>query len=257
MSEKRQHGRLDGRVVVVTGGNGGIGLGMAGGLVDAGATVAVWGRDGHKNDAACRELRDRGGIAQAWQVDVTDVQQVSEAMGSTVERFSRVDSMIANAGTWGPVPFVEQTLEGWRRITSVNLEGVFLCFQAACSHMIERGDGGALVAISSISALQGAPANQAYASSKAGVLAMVRGLAVEMARHGIRANAILPGWTHTEMTAPLTGWEKFMHNTTERTPVRRWGEPEDFAAAAVYFADPTLLFHTGDTAVIDGGYTVF
>jgi NAD(P)-dependent dehydrogenase (short-subunit alcohol dehydrogenase family) len=249
--------RLEGRVVVVTGGNGGIGLGMARGLADAGACVAVWGRDPHKNAAACDELAGRGADAGSWCVDVSEEAAVIGAMEATLERFGRVDAMIANAGVGGPAPFVDQTLEGWRRITAVNVEGVFLCFREACRHMIDRGGGGALVGISSTSALQGAPANQAYSCSKAAVVAMVRGLAVEMARHGIRANAILPGWTLTDMTAPLTGWEKFMRTTTERTPVRRWGEPDDFAAAAVYLADPELSFHTGDAVVIDGGYTIF
>lgn len=250
-------GRLHGRVVVVTGGNGGIGLGMGRGLVDAGAAVAVWGRNPAKNAAACEELRGLGGEAEAWEVDVADAGQVGTAMAGTLERFGVVDAMIANAGVGGPAPFLEQTLDGWRRVMAVNLEGAFLCFQAACRHMVERGEGGALVAVSSTSAFQGAPANQAYSCSKAGMLALVRGLAVEMARHGIRANSILPGWTHTDMTAPLAGWEKFMRNTTERTPVRRWAEPDDYAAAAVYFADPTLGFHTGDAVVIDGGYSIY
>jgi NAD(P)-dependent dehydrogenase (short-subunit alcohol dehydrogenase family) len=248
---------LSGRVVVVTGGNGGIGLGMARGLVGAGATVAVWGRNPDKNAAAAGELRAIGGTAEAWEVDVADEDQVDAAMAGTLGRFDKVDSMIANAGIGGPSPFIDQTLEGWRRVTAVNVEGVFLCFRAACRHMVERGQGGALVAVSSTSAFQGAPGNQAYSCSKAAVLAMVRGLAVEMARHGIRANSIVPGWTETDLTAPLLGWEKFMRATTERTPVRRWGEPDDFAAAAVYLADPTHTFHTGDEFVIDGGYSIF
>ena len=140
---------------------------------------------------------------------------------------------------------------------SVNLDGVFLCFRAAARHLVERGEGGSLVAVSSTSAIHGASANEAYGASKAAVLSLVRGVAVELARHRIRVNSIVPGWTETELTEPLLGWEKFMKNTTDRTPVRRWGVPEDFAAAAVYLADPTLVFHTGDCLVIDGGYTVF
>ena len=178
--------RLEDRVVVVTGGNGGIGLGMARGLADAGATVAVWARDPDKNAAAREELAARGADVEAWVVDVAEEAEVTAAMASTLDRFGRVDAMIANAGVGGPVPFVDQTLEGWRRIAAVNVEGAFLCFRTACRHMIDRGGGGALVGISSTSALQGAPANQAYSCSKAAVVAMVRGLAVEMARHEIR-----------------------------------------------------------------------
>ena len=123
--------------------------------------------------------------------------------------------------------------------------------------MVERGEGGSLVAVSSTSAVHGAPSNEAYAASKAGVLSLVRGLAVELARYRIRCNSLMPGWVETEMTAPLLGWEKFMQNTTSRTPVRRWGVPDDFGAAAVYLADPSIVFHTGDCLVIDGGYSIF
>jgi NAD(P)-dependent dehydrogenase (short-subunit alcohol dehydrogenase family) len=248
---------LTDRVVVVTGGNGGIGLGMARGLAGAGAAVSVWGRDVDKNAAAVEELRDLGARADAVAVDVSDEAAVDVAMAATVERFGRVDSMFANAGIGGAAPFVDQTLEGWRRVMAVNLDGAFLCFRAAARHMVPRGDGGSLVAVSSTSAVHGAPANQAYSCSKGALLSLVRGLAIELARHGIRANAIMPGWTETEMTAPLMGWEKFIRNTTDRTPVRRWGVPDDFAAAAVFLADPAQTFHTGDCVVVDGGYTIF
>jgi hypothetical protein len=140
---------------------------------------------------------------------------------------------------------------------AVNLDGAFLCFRAATRVLVDQGEGGALVGVSSTSAIHGAPANQAYSSSKAALLSMVRGLAVELARHGIRANSVMPGWTETDMTAPLFGWEKFMAATTARTPVRRWGTPDDFGAAAVFLCDPTQTFHTGDCLVVDGGYTVF
>ena len=245
------------RVVVVTGGNGGIGLGMARGLVGAGATVAVWGRNPDKNAAAAGELRAIGGTAEAWEVDVADEDQVDAAMAGTLGRFDKVDSMIANAGIGGGAPFVDQTLEAWHRVMAVNLDGAFLCFRAAARHMVDRGQGGSLVGVSSTSAIYGAPANQAYSCSKTAMLALVRGLAIELARHRIRANSIMPGWTETEMTAPLLGWEKFIRNTTDRTPARRWGVPEDFAAAAVFLADPTPTFHTGDCVVVDGGYTIY
>jgi NAD(P)-dependent dehydrogenase (short-subunit alcohol dehydrogenase family) len=248
---------LTGRTVVVTGGNGGIGLGMARGLVDAGAAVAVWGRNADKNAAAVAELEARGGTAAAWVVDVAAEDQVEAAMVATLERFGSVDSLFANAGIGGGAPFVDQTLEGWREVMAVNLDGAFLCLRAATRHLVERGAGGSLVAVSSTSSVHGAPANQAYSCSKTALVALMRGLAVELARHRIRANTLVPGWTETEMTAPLMGWEKFIRNTTERTPARRWGTPEDFAAAAVFLADPTQTFHTGDTLVVDGGYTVY
>ncbi len=248
---------LHGRVVVVTGGNGGIGLGMATGVARAGADVCIWGRDAAKNEAAATELAALGVAVDAVQVDVADEAEVDAAMGATLARFGRVDALFANAGVGGGAPFVEQTLDAWRHVMSINLDGAFLCFRAAARHMVDRGEGGSLVGVSSTSAVHGAPANQAYSCSKTAMLALVRGLAVELARHGVRCNSIMPGWVETDLTAPLLGWERFMANTTARTPVRRWGRPDDFAAAAAFLADPTLTFHTGDCLVVDGGYTVF
>ncbi len=248
---------LTGRVVVVTGGNGGIGLGLARGVAAAGASVAVWGRNEEKNAAAVAELRSAGSRASSVVVDVADEGQVDAAMAATLAEHGKVDCLMANAGIGGGAAFVDQTLEGWRRVMAVNLDGAFLCFRAAVRHMVDRGEGGSLVGISSTSAVHGAPANQAYSCSKTAMIALVRGLAVELARSSIRANAIMPGWVETDMTAPLMGWEKFMANTISRTPARRWGVPDDFAAAAAFLADPTATFHTGDVLTIDGGYTVF
>lgn len=244
-------------MVVVTGGNRGIGLGMARGLTRAGAAVAVWGRDAARNDEAVEQLRSTGGSATSHVVDVAAEEQVESAMEATIAAHGRLDAMVANAGIGGGAPFVDQTLEGWRRVFEVNLDGAFLCLRAAVRRLVDQGEGGALVGVSSTSAIHGAPANQAYSCSKAAILSLMRGLAVELARHGIRANTIMPGWVETEMTAPLMGWEKFIRNTTDRTPVRRWGDPADFAEAAAYLCDPTQRFHTGDCLVIDGGYTVY
>jgi NAD(P)-dependent dehydrogenase (short-subunit alcohol dehydrogenase family) len=138
---------------------------------------------------------------------------------------------------------------------------VFWTFREACKHMVERakaGDpGGSLLVTSSTSAIDGAPRNQAYASTKGGVIAMIRGIAVEYARYGVRANAVLPGWIRSDMTAGLQGWDKFNQQVIPRVPMRRWGEPEDFSGLAVYLASDASRFHTGDSFVIDGGYTIF
>lgn len=248
---------LSGRVVVVTGGNGGIGLGMGRALATAGASISVWGRNPTKNEAAVAELRDIGARAESLVVDVADETSVDDAMSATIGSFGRIDSMIANAGVSGGGPFLDQTIEQWRSVVAVNLDGVFLSFRAAARQLVDQGEGGSLVAVSSTSAIHGPAANQAYGSSKAGVLSLVRGLAVELARHQIRVNSLMPGWTETELTGPLLSWAKFMENTTKRTPVRRWGVPDDFGAAAVYLVEPSLMFHTGDCLVIDGGYTIF
>jgi NAD(P)-dependent dehydrogenase (short-subunit alcohol dehydrogenase family) len=143
----------------------------------------------------------------------------------------------------------------------VNLDAVFWTFREAARHMIERaqnGDpGGSLLVTSSTSAIHGAPKNQAYAATKGGVLSMVRGLAVEYARYGIRANSILPGWIRSDMTAAAQKWDKFNDQVIGRVPMRRWGDPEDFSGIAVYLASDASKFHTGDSFVIDGGYTIY
>jgi len=248
---------LTGRVVVITGGNGGIGLGMARAVGEAGARVVIWGRNADKNCSATEELTALDVESHALEVDVTDEASVESGFANSLAAFGQVDTLIANAGMGFPGPIHRLSLTDWRRATAVNLDGAFLCFRAAARYLVERGEGGSLIGISSTSAIHGASGNEGYSASKAGVLSLVRGLAVELARHRIRCNSIMPGWTETDMTAPLQGWDKFMAATIARTPVRRWGLPSDIGPAAVFLADPTLTFHTGDCIVVDGGYTIF
>ena len=252
---------LSGKVALVTGGNGGIGLGMAEGLAQAGAKVVVWGQNPEKNETAAAKLKAYGGEVLVQKVDVADEAAVVAGIAEALAKMGRLDFVAANAGVGGGGPFDEMTTENWRRVTTVNLDAVFWTFREACKHMVARakaGDpGGSLVVTSSTSAIHGAPRNQAYASTKGGVIAMIRGLAVEYARHGIRANAILPGWIRSDMTAGLQAWDTFNEKAIGRVPMRRWGEPEDFAGIAVYLASDTARFHTGDSFVIDGGYTIF
>jgi NAD(P)-dependent dehydrogenase (short-subunit alcohol dehydrogenase family) len=248
---------LSGRVVLVTGGNGGIGLGVAEGCAAAGADVVIWGTNPEKLDRATAGLETWGRRVLAQRVDVSDEDQVVAAFAEAVERLGKVDACFANAGVSGGAPFVEQTLELWRKVLAVNLDGAFLTLREAARHMVERGEGGSLVGVSSTSAIHGAPRGQPYAASKAALLAVMRGLAVELARHQIRANTLIPGWTETELTQAGRQNDKFVANTTQRTPIRRWGVPEDFRAVGAFLADPTQMFHTGDEVVLDGGYTRF
>lgn len=248
---------LTGHVALVTGGNGGIGLGLARGLAQAGAAVAVWGTNEGKNTDATEELRGLGADAEPFRCDVSDEEQVKTAMAATLERFGKVESCFANAGIGGGGRFTDMSLDEWRRVQRVNSEGAFLTLQAAAKHMVERGEGGSLVGISSVSAIDGAPFTPSYAHSKGGLIAMIRGLAVGMARYGIRANAILPGWIETAMTEASVQSEGFQTKILPRIPHRRWGTPDDFSAIAVYLASPASSYHTGDTLVIDGGYTIF
>ena len=248
---------LAGRVVLVTGGNSGIGLGIARACAEAGADVAIWGTDPDKNDAARAELERIDPRVLAQRCDVGDEGQVVDAFADTVAELGKVDCLFANAGVGRSSPFTEMSLEEWRFVMRVNLDGAFLTLREAARHMVARGEGGSLVGISSTSAIHGAPRLEHYAASKTAILGVMRALAVELARHRIRANTLLPGWTLTPMNEPGRRSEKFVRNTTERTPVRRWADPSDMGKAAVFLADPTYLFHTGDELVVDGGYTRF
>lgn len=249
---------LTGRTVLVTGGNGGIGLAMATACGRAGARVVVWGRDTAKNDAALATLTAESIEAHALVCDIGDPDAVAPAFAASVEAAGgRIDAVFANAGVNGDgTPFLDLDLAEWHRVLRVNLDGTFLTLQAAARHMVDQG-GGSLVAVSSTSAVHGAAGNEAYGTSKTALLGLVRALAVGLARHRIRVNALLPGWTVTEMSAAGYAWDRFREATTARTPVRRWADPSEMGAAAVFLADPTTTFHTGDTVTVDGGYTVF
>jgi hypothetical protein len=183
---------------------------------------------------------------------------VDAAFARTLEELGRVDSCFANAGggDLGPA-FVDMTLEDFRRIVAVNLDGAFLTLQAAARHMIARGGGGSLVGISSLAAVEGMARGQHYSAAKAGLVALIRSCAVELARYGIRANAILPGWIVTPATERAFARESLRENVLSRIPERRWGEPADFVGAAVYLASPASAYHTGDQLVVDGGYRVY
>jgi NAD(P)-dependent dehydrogenase (short-subunit alcohol dehydrogenase family) len=254
---------LTGKVAIVTGGNSGIGLGMAEALAKAGCAVSIWGRSEEKNRAALARLGRLGGSVQALRCDVADRDAVEAACRATLERFGHIDGCIANAGIGGGGrhSFLDRTVEEWRRLFQINLDGAFHVFQAAARHMVERAGagrpGGRLVATSSTAALYGTARNEHYAASKAALNALVRALAVEFARHGITANAILPGWIKSEMTEGLMANDKFVRNVLPRVPMRRFGEPEDFAGIAVYLMSDASAYHTGDCFVIDGGYTSF
>ena len=252
-------GTLAGRTVLITGGNGGIGLGMAAGCARAGASIVIWGRDADKNRRAVDELSALGSTAQAFRCDVGDPDAVASTFGESVAAAGgRIDAVFANAGTTGDgTPFVDLSLQEWHRVMRTNLDGVFLTLQAGARHMVDRGDGGALVAISSTSAVHGAANNEAYGTSKTALLGLVRGLAVALARHAVRVNALVPGWTRTDPAAPAYASERFRDATVRRTPVRRWADPAEMGPAAVFLADPANSFHTGDSVVVDGGYTVF
>ena len=140
---------------------------------------------------------------------------------------------------------------------AVNLDGVFLQLREAAKVLVEQGEGGSLVAVSSTSAIHGAAGNEAYGTAKTGLNGLVRALAVGLARHRIRVNSVLPGWTITELASGGYEDDRFREVTTRRTPVRRWADPSEFREVGAFLADPTQTFHTGQEVTVDGGYTVF
>lgn len=249
---------LTGHVALVTGGNSGIGLGMADALAAHGAAVAIWGTNAAKNAAAAEQLRAHGGRVLELVCDVGDHAAVTASMQATVDALGSVDSCFVNAGVGGAAPsFVGITDEEWHRVLRVNLDGAFYTAQEAVKQMVSQGTGGSIVVTSSGSALYGQQRGQHYASSKGAILSMMKAIAVEHARHGIRCNAIMPGWVESEMTAPAMGWDKFNDAVLRRTPTRRWGVPADFGPIAVYLASAATNWHTGDVITIDGGYYSF
>lgn len=252
---------LSGHGAVITGGNGGIGYGMARALLASGASVAIWGSNPDKTARAKDSLAAECGDAKrvhAFVCDVGDEGQVEQNFAASVAALGRVDSCFANAGVSGKGNMVmEMTLDEFRRVQRINVEGVFLTLRAAARHMAAHGQGGSLVATASTAAVEGAARNSHYGASKGAVTAFVRALAVELARHKIRANSILPGWIVTEMTERSVANDKFAGAVMPRIPARRWGQIDDFGGVAVYLASSASGYTTGEQFLIDGGYTKF
>ena len=252
---------LTGQGAIVTGGNGGIGLGMARALLGAGASVAIWGSNPDKTERARAQLAGECGDAarvHAFVCDVGEEAQVEASFAASVAALGRVDACFANAGVGGGgTSVMEMSLDEFRRIQRVNVEGVFLTFRAAARHMAAHGQGGSLVATASTAAVEGAARSSHYGASKGAVTSFVRALAVELARHRIRVNSILPGWIVTDMTERAVNNEKFAEAVLPRIPARRWGEIDDFGGIAVYLASRSSGYTTGEQFIIDGGYTKF
>ena len=253
---------LSEKVALITGGNGGIGLGMAEGLAECGANIAIWGRNKEKNEESKNLLSKYNIEVKTYEVDVSQEKEVINNVKSVLNDFGRIDSVFANAGmnVFGG-SFEEMDTDAYRKVLSVNLDGVFFTLRETTKHMVERsknGDiGGSVVGIASLAGIEGAAKTQPYSASKGGVISMIKGIAVEHARYGIRANTILPGWIATDMTTINQNNQKFTDKVISRVPMRRWGEPKDFSGIAAYLASDASAYHSGDMFIVDGGYAIF
>jgi 2-deoxy-D-gluconate 3-dehydrogenase len=246
---------LKGKVALVTGGNGGIGLGIAKGLAQAGADVVIAGRNEAKNATALAELKALGGRAIALVADVNDGGLVRRMIADTVEAFGGLDILVANAGINIRKPPQDYSAEEWHRIVDTNLTGVFACCQAAYLEMKRRG-GGKIVTIGSMTSIFGFDVGPVYAATKGAVVQLTKSLAAAWAKDGIQVNSILPGFIDTELTQGARRNIPGMHErVVNRTPARRWGEPADLAGTAVFFCSAASDFVTGTALPVDGGFS--
>jgi 2-deoxy-D-gluconate 3-dehydrogenase len=243
---------LSGRIALVTGGNGGIGLGMAQGLAQAGATVAITGRDAAKNAAALKRL---DGTAFALRCDLTDEKACRAMVDEVAQRFGRLDILVNNAGTNIRKAPQDYSLEEWRRVLDTNLTSAFVAAQAAYPHM-KRAGGGKIVNTGSMMSLFGASFAAPYGASKGGIVQLTRSLAAAWAKDNVQVNAVLPGWIDTDLTRRARQEVEGLHERVlARTPAGRWGAPQDLAGIAVFLCSRASDFITGTAIPVDGGYS--
>ena len=247
---------LKGRVALVTGGNGGIGLGMAKGLAGAGASIMVAGRDAKKSKAAVAELKALGVEADSTPVDVLDTKSCNAMVATTVKRFGRLDILINNAGINFRRRPEDLTDADWHQILDTNLTSAFICSRAAYPHLKKSGHG-KIINIGSMMSIFGAPWAGPYAASKGGVVQLSRVLGAAWAGDNIQVNSVLPGWVDTELTKGARRDVEGLHDrVVARTPAGRWGIPEDLSGIAVFLASSASDFITGTAIPVDGGYSM-
>jgi NAD(P)-dependent dehydrogenase (short-subunit alcohol dehydrogenase family) len=251
-----------GKVTLVTGGNGGIGLGFAMGVAKMGGDVAIWARNEEKNAAAKARLEEAGASRViTYKVDVSSEEQILAGYDQLMKDFGRIDCVFANSG---PPPKYDSVFDmptsAWHEFLDVALDGAFLTLREGARHMVERAEagepGGSLVACGSLSLFQGLPGKQNYAASKAGIAAVVRCMAVEFGKYGIRANVVAPGLIITPMMGGDAAGKYISDLYGPRTPIGRVGYPEDFEGIGAYLCSDASSFMTGETVIIDGGYMV-
>lgn len=243
---------LTGKVAIVTGGNGGIGYGIAQGLARAGASIVVAARQADKSAQAAAALRAIGVDALSVTVDVQDEASVQTMVQTAAEAYGRLDILVNNAGINIRKAPQDYTLEEWQQVITTNLTGVFLCSRAVYPYLVKAG-GGKIINIGSMTSIFGSNVSPAYAASKGGVVQLTKSLAIFWAKDNIQVNAILPGWIHTDLTASASP-ERYQF-IRARIPHGRWGEPDELAGAAVFLASRASDYVTGIALPVDGGYT--
>ena len=247
---------LTGKVAVVTGGNGGIGLGMARGLAAAGCDVVVAARNADKSSRAVKELEGLGVRAAAIAVDVADEPSVETLIARAVDAFGRIDIVVNNAGTNVRKPPEELALAEWHHVMDTNLTSAFLVSRAAYPHMKRQG-GGKVINIGSMMSIFGVRFAPAYAASKGGIVQLTKVMATAWAGDNIQVNAVLPGWIDTELTQGARKQIATLHDSVlKRTPAGRWGVMADMSGVAVFLASPASDFVTGTAIPVDGGYSI-
>ncbi|MBI3498431.1 MAG: glucose 1-dehydrogenase [Proteobacteria bacterium] len=245
---------LKGRVAIVTGGNGGIGLGMAKGMAEAGAAIVIGARNAAKSETAVKALTEAGAKAVALSLDVTKEDSCRALVAETVKRFGRLDILVNNAGMNIRKQPQDYTLAEWHTVIDTNLTSAFLCAQAAHPEFLKAG-GGKVINIGSMMSLFGAPVLMAYAASKGGMVQMTKAMATAWAKDNIQVNVVLPGWIDTELTQRGRREIQGLHERVlARTPAGRWGEPKDMAGVGVFLASAASDFVTGTAIAVDGGY---
>ena len=246
---------LRGKIAIVTGGNGGIGLGMARGLADGGARIIVAARNEEKSNEAVRNLRALGSDAFALNVDVTDEQSVEKMVQEAMHRCGRVDILVNNAGMSIRKPVQDLLLDEWRQVMDTNLTSAFLCARSVYPRMKQIG-GGKIINIGSMLSIFGAPYAPAYGASKGGIVQLTKSMAVAWASDHIQVNAVLPGWIDTELTRQARQKVSGLHDRViARTPAGKWGNIDDLAGVAVFLASSASDFVTGAAIPVDGGYS--
>jgi len=247
---------LSGRVGIVTGGNGGIGLGMAKGLVQAGATVAIVARNEAKSQQAIQDLERLGGKAISVLADVAREDDVASMVKTVVAKLGRVDILVNNAGTNIRKVPQDLSLPEWHQVIDTNLTSAFLCSKAVYPEMKKAG-GGKILNNGSMMSIFGASFAPAYAASKGGMVQLTKAMATAWAKDNIQVNCFLPGWIDTELTQGARKQIEGLHDKVlARTPMGRWGHIDDFAGIAVFLASSASNFITGTAIPVDGGYSV-